>query len=138
MTGAEQTPGPAETPEEHFERAVAKREQSRLRALRQGHHPVWFGLGMFGLVGWSVVLPTLAGIFVGTWIDRRWPGQVSWKLTLLFLGIVIGCLNAWYWLQRESRPPAGQGRERPRQPGGPVYDEDLPQRWQENETKEKP
>ena len=23
-------------------------------------------------------------------------------LTFLFLGVVLGCLNAWYWVSRES------------------------------------
>jgi hypothetical protein len=23
---------------------------------------------------------------------------------LLFVGVVIGCLNAWYWVKRESEP----------------------------------
>ncbi len=58
---------------------------------------------MFGLVGWSVAVPTLIGIALGTWIDRTWPGEVSWTLTLLFVGVVIGCANAWRWIQRESR-----------------------------------
>jgi hypothetical protein len=22
---------------------------------------------------------------------------------LLFIGVIVGCLNAWYWVKRESR-----------------------------------
>jgi ATP synthase protein I len=58
---------------------------------------------MFGLVGWSVAIPTLIGIAIGLWLDRRWPGEVSWTLTFLILGITLGCLNAWYWIKQESR-----------------------------------
>ncbi len=57
---------------------------------------------MFGLVGWSVAIPTLIGIAVGVWLDRRWPGQVSWTLTFLIIGVALGCLNAWYWVKQES------------------------------------
>jgi ATP synthase protein I len=62
---------------------------------------VWFGLGMFGIVGWSVAIPTLAGIALGIYLDRHRPVGFSWTLTLLAVGVVIGCLNAWYWVQQE-------------------------------------
>jgi ATP synthase protein I len=57
---------------------------------------------MFGVIGWSVVVPTLIGIFVGVWIDRNWPSQFSWTLMLMLGGLVMGCLNAWKWIQTES------------------------------------
>ncbi len=56
---------------------------------------------MFGLVGWAVVLPTLAGIALGLWLDASFPGRPSWTLTLLVAGLAVGCLNAWYWVRRE-------------------------------------
>ena len=90
-------------PGRELEPAVRTREQRRLRALREGRQSPWFGLGMFGLVGWSVTLPTLLGVAIGTWADRRWPGQISWTLTLMACGLVIGSMNAWYWINRESR-----------------------------------
>jgi ATP synthase protein I len=63
---------------------------------------IWLGLGMFGIVGWSVTIPTLMGIALGIWIDTRIQSRYSWTLMLLFVGIILGCLNAWYWLQKES------------------------------------
>jgi len=77
---------------------AARHQQAKTRIDRGA----WFGLGMFGLVGWAVAVPVLAGIALGTWIDREWPGRVSWTLTLLFLGAVLGCWNAWRWIQREG------------------------------------
>lgn len=81
---------------------VARRAARRRRAQREGEHSVWFSLGMMGLVGWSVAIPTLIGVALGWWIDRSWPGRMSWTLTLLFVGVAIGCLNAWYWVRQES------------------------------------
>jgi len=86
-----------------FPQAVGEKERRKLRAKREGRHSPWFGLGMFGLIGWSVALPTLLGVAVGTWIDRHWPSQVSWTLTLIFFGVVVGGMNAWYWMQKESK-----------------------------------
>ena len=59
---------------------------------------IWVGLGMMGLIGWSVAIPTLLGIALGMWIDKHHHGQISWTLTLLLIGLIIGCLNAWRWI----------------------------------------
>lgn len=84
-------------------RRVDEKESRKIKARKEKDRSVWFGLGMFGLVGWSVAIPTLIGIAVGIWIDTTWPGPYSWTLMLLFIGVGIGCLNAWYWVKRESR-----------------------------------
>ncbi|MEA2116489.1 MAG: AtpZ/AtpI family protein [Thermodesulfobacteriota bacterium] len=86
-----------------FEQAVGRKAERKLQSRREKERPVWFGLGMFGLVGWAVAVPTLLGIALGLWIDGRWPGRVSWTLNLLIIGVFIGCLNAWYWVSKESR-----------------------------------
>lgn len=90
-------------PEERFRAELARKAERRHRAEREARRGIWFSLGLFGLVGWSVALPTLAGIALGVWLDARFPGRISWTLTLLFVGVVIGCLNAWYWIKHESR-----------------------------------
>jgi len=82
---------------------VGRKAERKLRARRAGRRGVWFGLGMFGLVGWAVALPTVAGVALGLWLDARVPSRVSWTLTLLFAGAALGALNAWYWIKRESR-----------------------------------
>jgi ATP synthase protein I len=91
--------------QEEFEREVEAKEARKIKARqeREQQRPVWFGLGMFGLVGWSVAIPTLIGIAIGVWIDMTYPSRFSWTLMLMFVGIILGCLNAWYWVQRQSR-----------------------------------
>ncbi|GGX61867.1 AtpZ/AtpI family protein [Saccharospirillum salsuginis] len=81
---------------------IDHRARRKEKARRDKSHPVWFGLGMFGLVGWSVAVPTLLGVMLGLWMDRRWPGDVSWTLTLIIIGVALGCLNAWYWIKQEN------------------------------------
>ena len=84
-------------------RTVKAKEARKIRARSQKDHSVWFGLGMFGLVGWSVSIPTVVGIALGVWIDLKWPSRYSWTLMLLIIGIVVGCLNAWFWVSRERK-----------------------------------
>lgn len=91
----------------------------RVRRHRPDREPerVWFSLGLMGIVGWSVTAPTLAGIALGLWIDRHWPSRVSWTLTLLLLGVVIGGVNAWYWVRHEGMRRAGAGTPSDAEPG---------------------
>jgi len=82
---------------------VGAKAARKLKARRHSGQGVWFGLGMMGLIGWSVVVPTLAGAMIGVWLDKRHPGPPSWTLTLLLIGLVIGCWNAWHWVSKEDR-----------------------------------
>jgi ATP synthase protein I len=82
---------------------VGTRAERKLRARQETHRGIWFGLGMFGVVGWSVAIPTVICVAIGVWLDRAHPGGRSWTLTLLFVGIALGCLNAWLWVSRERR-----------------------------------
>jgi ATP synthase protein I len=82
---------------------VGAKAARKLKARRDGVPGVFFGLGMMGLVGWSVVVPTLLGAALGLWFDRHHAGAHSWTLALLVAGLTIGCLNAWHWVTREDR-----------------------------------
>lgn len=87
---------------------MARKVKRKLSARRAGPPRILGGLGLFGLVGWSVAVPTLIGVVVGWRIDHLWPGNFSWALALLFAGVALGCANAWYWIQRESQRDSQQ------------------------------
>jgi ATP synthase protein I len=82
---------------------VGSKAQRKLDAQRRGAPGIWLGLGTMGLVGWSVVVPTLLGAALGIWLDAHYPGRHSWTLALLVAGLVLGCLNAWHWIEKEDR-----------------------------------
>ncbi len=86
-----------------FARQVSAKAVRKLKAQRTGTQTAWFGLGMSGLIGWSVAIPTLAGTLLGLWLDRRHPGPHSWTLALLLAGLCLGCANAWHWVSRENK-----------------------------------
>ncbi|MEO8614427.1 MAG: AtpZ/AtpI family protein [Luteolibacter sp.] len=85
-----------------FRNQVGAKAARKLRA-RRNPSGVWFGLGMMGLIGWSVAVPTLLGVALGLWIDSKYPGNHSWALALLVAGLMIGCLNAWHWVAKEDK-----------------------------------
>ncbi len=82
---------------------VGAKAARKLRARRHGTPGIWSGLGMMGLIGWSVAVPTLLGAALGIWLDGHHPGNHSWTLALLVAGLVIGCLNAWRWVSNEEK-----------------------------------
>ncbi len=82
---------------------VGAKAARKLKARRNPTPGVWFGLGMMGIIGWSVAIPTLLGAALGLWLDQRYPDGRSWTLALLVAGLAIGCLNAWHWVTREDK-----------------------------------
>ena len=99
-------------PDDDLEEKVGRKAERRDRARREGRHTVWFGFGMFGLVGWAVAVPTLVGVALGHWLDARYPGSPSWTITGLVAGVALGCLNAWWWVQRTGARGDGGGDAR--------------------------
>jgi ATP synthase protein I len=93
-------------PENHanFVKQVGEKATRKLKARRNSAQGVWFGLGMMGLIGWSVVVPTLLGAALGLWLDGHYPSpQHHWTLALLVAGLMIGCFNAWLWVAKEDK-----------------------------------
>ena len=81
---------------------IGAKATRKLKA-RRSTQGVWFGLGMMGLIGWSVVVPTLIGAALGVWVDSNHPGPHSWTLALMIIGLAIGCVNAWYWIVQQDK-----------------------------------
>ena len=91
------------TDKKQFSEQVGDMAERKLKAQRHVTRTVWSGLGMMGLVGWSVAMPTLLGAALGLWLDKHYPGEHSWTLALLAVGLGLGCLNAWHWIVKEDR-----------------------------------
>jgi ATP synthase protein I len=100
---SEEPPMKAPEPATAFSREVGAQETRKLAARRLGAQGVWSGFGMFGLIGWSVAAPTVLGALIGMWLDKRRAGIHSWTMSLLIVGLCIGCLNAWHWVTKEDK-----------------------------------
>lgn len=81
---------------------VGAQAARKLKA-RRNPNGVWFGLGMMGLIGWSVAIPTLLGAAAGIWLDQHYSGAHPWTLALLVAGLCLGCFNAWHWVAKEDQ-----------------------------------
>ena len=83
-------------------RDIGVKEARKLKARREILRTVWSGFGMFGIIGWSVALPTLIGAAAGRYLDAHHPSAHSWTLALLVAGLVAGCAIAWHWVAGEQ------------------------------------
>ncbi len=54
-------------------------------------------LGTLGLV---LVLPVIVGAYLGRWLDTRLAGySISWTISLIFVGLVVGAFNVWLMIR---------------------------------------
>jgi ATP synthase protein I len=90
-------------PKPSFGQQIGAKAARKLKARSNSAPGVWFGLGMMGLIGWSVSIPTLLGAALGLWLDQHYPGKHAWTLALLMAGLAIGCFNAWHWVANEDK-----------------------------------
>ncbi|WP_186754980.1 AtpZ/AtpI family protein [Echinicola salinicaeni] len=88
---------------EKFKQTVAEKEGRKIKAQKEPLRSIWFGFSLFGIVGWSVMVPAVLGVLLGIWLDAKIPGQYSWTLSLLILGVGLGAMNAWYWISKEGK-----------------------------------
>ena len=86
-----------------FSNEINVKEIRKLRSIREDKKSPLLGLGMFGMVGWSIVVPTLLGLALGIWIDKKYPASISWTLSLMIIGLFCGCLLAGYWVANENK-----------------------------------
>lgn len=89
------------TPEEELTTKISDDVKHRLRSKREGKE-IMFGMGVFGIIGWSITVPTLLGVALGIYLDKRFQVDFSWTLTLMFAGLIMGCYNAWRWINDKS------------------------------------
>lgn len=86
---------------EQLSEAVKTRQERRARWQREGERSIGQNLAMIGALGWTIVLPTLLGIFAGRWLDRTFNMGIFWTLGLLALGLALGCTLAWKRMHSE-------------------------------------
>lgn len=87
---------------EHLPEIIRHKVGQRQKAAKEKHGSLFFGLGMFGTVGWTIAIPTVLGTLLGRWLDNLHHGPISWTLTGLLIGMASGCLVAWRWITREG------------------------------------
>ncbi|MBA3722051.1 MAG: ATP synthase subunit [Parachlamydiaceae bacterium] len=92
---------PVPPKKEDFREEAIKKEARKLKARGKKEINAWWGFSLFGLVGWSVIVPALIGVFIGGVIEHHYTGSHGWTLALLLSGICIGSILALLLLAKE-------------------------------------
>jgi ATP synthase protein I len=81
--------------------AVRNRQERQRRWRTEGEPSVVRFVGQIGVLGWIIIAPTLAGLFVGRWLDQSFGTRIFWSAALLALGVAAGFWSAWTWMHRQ-------------------------------------
>lgn len=87
-----------EEPDKLVQGARRRGERHRKWLREGGEASVAARLAQIGVLGWIIVVPMLAGIFLGRWLDRLFHSGVFWTAPLLLLGLALGGWSAWKWM----------------------------------------
>ncbi len=80
--------------------AIRRRTQRMQKTRDEPQYSPLNGLGVFGVIGWSVAIPTVGGAFLGMWLNRVAPQSFSWPIALILGGVVLGGMVAWSWIDK--------------------------------------
>lgn len=76
------------------------RQAERLKRARRGQPTLLAQTRYLGSLGVLLVLPVVAGAYLGQWLDNSWPGSlVSWTMSLIFTGVVVGAVSAYLFIR---------------------------------------
>jgi len=79
------------------------RSAKRMKTTRDNPPPSPLrGIGTFGMIGWSIAVPTVGGAFLGLWLDGIAPQRFSWTIALILGGVVLGAFVAGAWVNKEG------------------------------------
>ena len=85
---------------DRLDQSVRRHRERRERGAREGRRSIGQDLAVIGMIGWTIVIPALIGIFAGRALDRRFATGIFWTLSLLVAGMALGCVLAWQRLTR--------------------------------------
>lgn len=80
-----------------------ERQVKRMKKAEK-ERPTLFAQTIFlGTLGLVFVLPVIAGVYLGRWLDSLVAGySMRWTLSLLFLGIIVGAINVYLMMREDT------------------------------------
>jgi ATP synthase protein I len=77
-----------------------ERQARRIDKARGERRSVLAQTVYLGMLGLALVLPAVAGAYLGHWLDSLTPGySIRWTVSLIVLGILLGALNVYLFLR---------------------------------------
>lgn len=89
---------------DELERAARREVERRERLERARRANIWFYLTWLGSLGWLVVVPALAGAFLGRSLDAVFGTRIAFAAALTLLGAAAGMYLLWRRMGRDEEP----------------------------------
>ena len=87
----------------NHQRQLKKKIESQIKRMKKAEHdrPNLLAQTVYiGTLGLVMVLPIIAGAYLGHWLDSLMAGySTRWTLSLLFTGLVIGVFNVYFLIK---------------------------------------
>ena len=64
---------------------------------------IWKHFGQIWDISWMTVAPIILGLFLGQYLDRKYPKGFSWTLSMLILGIFLAFYNLYQFFDKEIK-----------------------------------
>ncbi|HHJ37958.1 MAG: ATP synthase [Methylothermaceae bacteria B42] len=75
---------------------IIKRQVQRIKRAAEEERTLLAQLTYLGTAGLVLVLPVVAGAYLGRWLDSLLPGySFQWTLSLILVGLALGIVNLW-------------------------------------------
>lgn len=82
-------------PDERLHRNIRRRAE-RMQKAEQERPTLLAQTAFLGTLGLVLVLPVVAGAFLGRWLDEQLAGySLRWTLSLLCLGVFVGAYSVY-------------------------------------------
>lgn len=84
---------------EELEQRVEKQARRMERAEKE-RRTLLSQTAYIGVLGLLFVLPVIGGAYLGSWLDGLVEGySTRWTLSLIFVGVVIGAVNVYFFVR---------------------------------------
>lgn len=94
------TPGDPADEDDRLTAAARRAVESRKQGADNPEPSLGSRLGQIGILGWTIIVPTLIGVVAGRWLDRTFDGGIFFTAPLIMLGAAFGLWSAWKWMNR--------------------------------------
>lgn len=81
-------------------KASVRNQAGRIQKAERERRTLLANTVYLGTLGLILVLPIIAGAYIGSWLDSRMPGySFSWTITLIIIGVFVGAIDVYLFVR---------------------------------------